>query len=138
MAAASITFNSLFPLLYTFGGGTSYLNLYPVRGRFVLWIGATLGVPNGGSLYTISLTNDQVQTLGNALRFYLATGTASGTINGIALSNGNPGVTFTIGAISYSITLSDTEVAKLASAALQYIVTKAPPQPPSGGDNGNF
>jgi len=76
---------------------------------------------------SVTLTNDQVQALGNAIRMHLSTGSVNKTIGGVQV--------VTHDANSVDITVSGTttnldndSAAGLADGALRYVVTKQPPQ----------
>lgn len=134
---ASIPNAGVYPLVYTIGSGTSYLNVYQNFDRWA-FRGAYVGVPNSGSLYTVKLSTAQLQSLGNAIRMHLSTGVVNQTINGVQVVSNGASLNVVVAAVSFTITLAPNDAANLATALLQYVVTGAPPQPASGGPSNFF
>jgi hypothetical protein len=131
---ASTTYQGLYPLIYTFGSGASYLNLYPTPWHWGGYRGASLGVPNSGSLYGVALTNDQIQALGNAIRLHLATGSVNQTISGVQVaSSGTTSINVVVAAVSFTINLGNADAANLAMACLQYVSTGSYAAPHTDG-----
>ena len=132
VVSAAITYQGRYPDIYTsfFDNGPNYVNLYSVLASRSGYKGAVLGVPNGGSVFGVTLTNDQVQALGNAIRLHLATGSVNQTINGVQIvSSGTTSINVVVAAVSFTINLTNGDAANLAQAALQFVSSGAPHSP---------
>jgi hypothetical protein len=131
---ATVTYQGTYPLIYSFGSGASYLNVYQAPWHWGGFKGAYVGVPNSGALYTVSVTNEQIQQIGNAIRLHLATGSVNQTVNGVqVVSSGTTSINVVVAAVSFTINLGNSDAANLAQSCLQYVSTGAPHQQTSDG-----
>ncbi len=91
--------------------------------------GAFIGVSSG----SVSLTTDQVQRMGIAIRRCLSTGATALSIDGVVTvsTHDAASIDITLTALSYTQNLMNDEAAKLATAATKYVATQSPPQNPS-------
>jgi uncharacterized membrane protein len=114
---ANLTFFKLYAAQMTTQGSVFY------RGGFI-------GVSSG----SVSLTTDQVQRMGLAVRRCLSTGATGLSIDGVVTvsTHDATSIDITLTALSYTQNLTNDEASKLAAAASKYVVTQSPPQPPSG------
>ncbi len=131
---ASITFNGVYPLLYSYPTvyasypPASYLNIYPntIAGGFLR--GANLIVSGGAA---VLLTTAQLQQFAGTIRMHLSTGSINQTINGVqVVSSGTTSINITVS--GNTINVPNNDAALIASAVLRYTVTGAPPQQTGG------
>jgi hypothetical protein len=124
----NILLNEIFDL-FTVKNGVNYLKVfaapvtqmtnYPTSGAYIV-------VPNGGSPYTVLMTNDQLRLIANAISSHLATGSVNTTVNGVtvATDSGSGGVNVTVTAVPYTYLLTNVQARSMAMAVNHYNVTQ--------------